>query len=72
MFPAAAADHRPVFLVSHGGDGAGIDNITVAIFSKRGGAVTQILKNLLHCLRFVLIDLTAKSKKTNFHCQNHQ
>ncbi len=67
VLPAAAADHRPVLLVRYGGDGAGVDDIGIAGGLKGGDLMPPEPEELLHSLRFILIDLAAQGIESNFH-----
>ena len=64
---AAPPDHRPVLLVRHRGNRAGIDHIAVANFVKMSDFVAHIRQKTLHGLGFVLICLAAEGIKTKFH-----
>ena len=70
IIPAAPADDRPVFLVCHGGDGAGVDNIAVAGLVKLPDLVPKLRQQLLHGLRLVLIRLAAKGIECKSHMSN--
>lgn len=63
----AAADDVAVFLVRHGGDGAGIDNIAVAGLFKAADGMPGGGEPLLHGLGLVLVDLAAQRIKGVFH-----
>jgi hypothetical protein len=63
----AAADDGAVFLVRHGGDGAGIDDVSVADLVKAANLVPLGQQELLHGLGLVLIHLAAKGVKGKFH-----
>ena len=67
IFPAAPADDRPVFLVRHGGDGAGVDDIAVAGSVKLPDLMPKLGQQLLHSLGLVLICLAAKGIKRKLH-----
>ena len=67
MLPPAAADHRPVFLIRHRGDGAGIDDIPVALLLKAAHRMSHLRKKLLHCLGLILVCLAAEGIKSKFH-----
>ena len=67
MFPAATADQVAVFLVRHGGDGAGVDNIPIAGRFKSGNGMPPGNEKLLHCLGFVLVHLATKGVKSECH-----
>ena len=69
---AAPADHRPVFLIRHGGDGTGIDDVAVARSFPGAYFVAHFGQNTLHCLGFVLIDLASKGVKSKLHSEFHQ
>ena len=43
IFPAAAADNGPVFLVRNGGDGAGIDDVGIALLVKMSDFMALVL-----------------------------
>ena len=62
-----AADGVAGFLVGDGGDGAGVDNIAVARLVEFTERMTMGQQHLLHCLRFVLVDLAPKGIKREFH-----
>ena len=70
--PADTADGVARFFVGHGRHGAGIDHITVADAVKVAQRVAALEQKLLHCLCFVLIDLTSQGIKCIFHEQYHQ
>ena len=63
----AAADDVAVFLVRHGGDGAGVDDIAVAGLFKAADSMPGGGEPLLHGLGLVLVDLAAQSIKGVFH-----
>ena len=67
VFPAAAAEHGPVFLVRHGGDGAGIDDIAVAGVLKGGDVVPLLGQQALHGLSLILVGFAAQGIKSKFH-----
>ena len=50
-----------------GGDGAGVDDIAVARLVEFTERMTMGQQHLLHCLRFVLVDLAPKGIKREFH-----
>ena len=62
-----AADGVAGFLVGDGGDGAGVDDIAVARLVEFTERMTMGQQHLLHCLRFVLVDLAPKGIKREFH-----
>jgi hypothetical protein len=64
---AAAAENGTVFLVCHSGDGAGVDDIAVAIFCKGADRMPPLCKQLFHSLGLVLIDLAAQGVKAKAH-----
>ena len=64
----AAADHSPVLFVSHGGDGAGIDHIAVALVIEGYNLMTLTDQQLLHRLGLILICLAPEGIKTKNHC----
>jgi len=43
IFPAAAADNGPVFLIRNGGDGAGIDDVGIALLVKMSDFMALVL-----------------------------
>jgi hypothetical protein len=65
-FPAAA-DDGPVLFVRHSGNGAGIDDVAVAILFEMANFVTLLDQEPLHSLGFILICLTAEGIKSYFH-----
>ena len=70
-FPATA-DDGTVLLVRHGGDGASVDDVTVAIVLKMADPMALFRQKPLHRLRFVLICFASKGIKSKVHCQFHQ
>ena len=67
IVPAAPADHRPILLVRHGGDRAGIDDVAVTGFLKAADFVTLFQEKVLHGLGLILICLAAEGIKRKFH-----
>ena len=67
MLLAAAADHRPVFLVRHHGHRAGVDDVAVASFVKLPDFVTKSTEQLLHGLGFILVCFASECIKSKFH-----
>ena len=72
IFPAAPADDCPVLFVRNGGDGAGIDDVSVAALLKGANLVTPLCEKTLHCLGLKLVGLAAQGIKAKFHCEFHQ
>jgi hypothetical protein len=70
VIPTTAANDRPVFLVGHSGNGAGVDNIAVTWLVKAANGVTQSGKKLLHSLGFILICFAPKGVKTKLHVKS--
>ena len=60
------------FFVGNGSDRARVDDIAVAGFVKFAERMAVLEQKLLHCLRFILVDLAAKRIKGKFHRKNHQ
>ena len=72
IVPPAAADDGPVFLVRHGGDGAGVDDVAVTQALKGADFVAPLRQEALHGLGFKLVGFAAQGIKAKFHCEFHQ
>ena len=64
---AHAPDGVAGFFIGHGRDGAGVDDVAVADLVKAAERMAALHEQLLHGLRFVLIDLTAERIACKFH-----
>ena len=62
-----AADSIACFFVRDSSDSAGIDDVAVAGLVEFAKRMAMGQQHLLHCLRFVLIDLASKGVKGKFH-----
>ena len=67
VVPPAPADYRPVLLVRHGGDGAGVDHIAIARILKGADFVALFQQQALHGLGLILICLAAQCVKSKLH-----
>jgi hypothetical protein len=65
---AAAANDGTVFLIRHGSDGTGINDIGIAAFVKMADFMPHLGQKPLHGLCFVLICLASKGIKGESHC----
>ena len=72
MLPAATAQHGPALFVGHGGNGAGVDHIGVAVPLESADLLTPLKQKALHSLGLILIHLAAQGVKSKFHSQIHQ
>ena len=72
MIPAAAANDSAVFLVRNGGDRAGVDDITIAVFVKLSDFVALLHQQTLHSLGLILIGFATERIESKFHCEFHQ
>ena len=68
----AAADDGTVLLVGHGGDGAGVDDVGVALFVEGTDLMAPLVEQLLHGLGLILVGFATKGVKSKFHCEFHQ
>jgi hypothetical protein len=61
------ADQGAIFPVRFAGDGAGVDDVAVAVFIKPADLMTPVPEQLLHGLGLILVYLTAEGMKSKSH-----
>jgi hypothetical protein len=66
IFPAPA-DQGAVFSGRFAGDGAGVDDVAVAVFVKPADRMPPVPELLLHGLGLILVYLTAEGMKSKSH-----
>ena len=64
---AHAPDGVAGLFIGHGCDGTGVDNVAVADLVKAAERMAALHEQLLHGLRFILVDLTAERITSKFH-----